>query len=99
MGHTRFAVTAAVAAAVVAFAFTGASGGSPGDPPLPVTAGLQLWFEADTATQVDGAPVTLWPDQSTFGRDLSVGAGTTAPLMRRAAVNGRGAVEFNGVSD
>jgi hypothetical protein len=98
MGNTRVAL-AAVAAAAVAFALAGASGGAVGDPPLPVTAGLQLWFEAETATQADGAPVALWADQSGLARDLSVGAGTTAPLMRRAAVNGRAAVEFNGVSD
>ena len=100
MGHTRFAV-AAVVAAVATFALAGASERALGDAASspPVTAGLQVWFEADTATQADGAPVTLWPDKSGLARDLSVGAGTSAPLMRRAAVNGRAAVEFNGVGD
>ena len=98
MRNLRLAL-AAVAAAVVAFAFAGGSAGSPGDPPLPVTAGLQLWFEADTLTQAADAPVPLWPDQSTFARDLSVGAGTTAPLLRLNAVNGRKAVEFDGVNN
>src|SRR5437867_615792 len=100
MGRNRLAV-AAVAVTVMAFALAGASERALGDaaPSPPVTAGLQLWFEAETATQADGAPVTLWSDKSGLARDLSVGAGTTAPLMRRAAVSGRAAVEFNGVGD
>jgi hypothetical protein len=99
MGNYRL-IFAAVAAGAVAFALVGASGrAAVVAPSPPVTAGLQLWFEADTATQADSAPVTLWPDKSGLARDLSVAAGTTAPLMRRAAVNGRAAVEFNGSSD
>ncbi|MDX6473239.1 MAG: large repetitive protein [Gaiellaceae bacterium] len=100
MGPIRLAA-AALAAATVAFALVGAAGRARADvgPSPPLVAGLQLWFEAGTAVQADNAPVTLWPDKSGLGRDLSVGAGTTAPLMRRGAVNGRAAVEFNGVSD
>jgi hypothetical protein len=89
------------AAGLVAFALLGGSARARIDVAAtpPVTAGLQLWFEAETSAQADGAPVTLWPDKSGLGRDLSAGAGTTAPLMRRASVNGRAGVEFNGVSD
>ena len=68
----------------------------PGSPP--VTTGLQLWFEADTTTGVDGAAVTSWPDKSGFGRDLSAASSSAAPTMRRNAVNGRAALEFNGTT-
>src|SRR5882672_10727704 len=97
MGHTRLAV-AAIAAALVAFALAGASGGAVGDPPLPVTTGLQLWFEAETNADADGAPVTSWSDKSGFARDLSVTSPTQPPQMRRGAVNGRAAVEFGGLN-
>ena len=64
----------------------------------PVTAGLQLWFDADSLADADGAGVTTWPDGSGFGRDLSAFAAGQAPTMRRGAVNGRAALEFDGVS-
>ena len=64
----------------------------------PVTAGLQLWFDADSLPDADGAGVTTWPDGSGFGRDLSAFAAGQAPIMRRGAVNGRAALEFDGVS-
>jgi hypothetical protein len=63
----------------------------------PVTAGLQLWFEADTETTADGAAVTTWTDKSGFGRNLTAAAGGE-PIMRRNAVNGRAAIEFNGTT-
>jgi hypothetical protein len=100
MANPRLGLAAATAVGVC-LALVGASEQARGDVSAtpPVTAGLQLWYEADTSTQADGAAVALWPDKSGLARDLSVGAGTTAPTMRRGAVNGRAAVEFNGVSD
>src|SRR5690349_6573580 len=100
MAYPRHAFAAAMVVGVC-LALVGASEQARGDasPTPPITAGLQLWFEADTSAQADGAPVPLWSDKSGFARDLSVGVGTTAPTMRRGAVNGRAAVEFNGVSD
>ena len=64
----------------------------------PVTAGLQLWFDADSLPDADGAGVTTWPDGSGFGRDLSAFSAGQAPIMRRGAVNGRAALEFDGVN-
>src|SRR5881628_1608410 len=66
-------------------------------PTPPVTAGLQLWFEADTEATADGAPVSSWTDKSGFGRTLTTAAGGEA-TMRRNAVNGRAAVELNGTT-
>src|SRR3954451_249366 len=62
----------------------------------PVTAGLQLWFEAESLPQADGQPVALWSDKSGFGRDLSSAGAGSAPVLRRGAVSGRAAVEFDG---
>src|SRR3954471_12231077 len=100
MAYPRLAFAAAMVVGVC-LSLVGASERARGDASAtpPITAGLQLWFEADTSPQTDGAAVTLWSDKSGSARDLSVGAGTTAPVMRRSAVNGRAAVEFNGVSD
>jgi hypothetical protein len=67
-----------------------------GDAP-PVTAGLQLWFDAGHESYGDGAAVTRWSDQSGNGRDLTAFDAGAAPVFRRAAVNGRPAVEFDGV--
>jgi hypothetical protein len=90
------ALTVAVLATLVsAQGATRATAAPAGQPP--VTAGLQLWFEADTQTQADGAPVAQWSDKSGFGRDLTATSGSEA-RMRRSALNGRAAVEFNGTS-
>ena len=98
---SRAAPIIAVAAALFA-ALVG--GGHPGSaaaavsPTPPVTTGLQLWFEADTLTSSDGQSVATWPDKSGFARDLTAQPGSAAPMMRRAVVNGRAALEFNGTS-
>src|SRR5262249_47223812 len=63
----------------------------------PVTAGLELWFEAGTESYVDGAQVFLWHDKSGFGRDLSASSTSDAPMFRANAVNGRAAIEFDGI--
>lgn len=74
----------------------GAASAAPSATP-PVTSGLQLWYEADTTPYPDGAAVTSWADKSGFGRTLSAFDAGAAPVMRRGAVNGRAAVEFDGV--
>jgi hypothetical protein len=68
-----------------------------GDAP-PVTAGLQLWFDANQEAYADGAAVTKWTDRSGFGRNLTAFDSSAAATFRRSAVNGRPAVEFNGSS-
>jgi hypothetical protein len=62
----------------------------------PVTAGLQLWFDAGQETYADGAPVTRWSDRSGFARDLTAADGGAAPTFRRNAVASRPALEFDG---
>jgi hypothetical protein len=62
----------------------------------PVTAGLQLWFDAAQETYTDGAAVTRWADRSGFGRDLTAFDAGAAATFRQNAVNGRPALEFNG---
>ena len=64
----------------------------------PVTAGLQLWYEAGTEAYTEGQAVTTWTDKSGFGRDLSAFDPSQAPVFHQNAVNGHAAIEFNGSS-
>jgi hypothetical protein len=64
----------------------------------PVSAGLQLWYEADSLSEQDGAPVLTWPDGSGFGRDLIAFTSGQAPSMHRGAINGKAALEFDGAN-
>ncbi len=89
---TGTTATAAQSAVVVA-----ASSPPPPSSP-PVTAGLQLWYEAGTETYTDGQAVTTWTDKSGFGRDLTAFDPGQAPVFRQNAVNGRPAIEFDGSS-
>ncbi len=63
----------------------------------PVTAGLELWYEAGTESYVDGTPIFNWHDKSGFARDLTSSSGSDAPTFRANAINGRSAIEFDGV--
>jgi hypothetical protein len=82
----------AVASSAPTAVVTGLSANQP-----PVTAGLELWFEAGTESYLDGAQVFLWHDKSGFGRDLSANGTSDAPLFRADAVNGHAAIEFDGI--
>jgi hypothetical protein len=62
----------------------------------PVTAGLQLWFDASSQSYGDSAPVPTWNDRSGLGRDLTAFDSGSAPTFRANAVNGLPAIEFNG---
>ena len=97
--RSRIAVLA-VGVAVVAVLLVGIQGQATraASPTPPVTAGLQLWYEADTTAYTDGQAVTSWADKSGLGRDLTSSGTFDAPIMRRNAVNGRAAIEFNGSS-
>ena len=90
---THTIVTGSTPAAYTASFHSAAVSGQP-----PVTAGLQLWFEAGTESYTNGQSVPLWHDKSGLGRDLSAADPSAAPLYRAAAVNGRAALEFNGTS-
>ncbi|MCA9106232.1 MAG: DUF1549 domain-containing protein, partial [Planctomycetales bacterium] len=63
---------------------------------------LQLWLRADSLRLEDGANVTVWPDQSGHGRDLSAtagirdgGVGGPASFVHRSKLVGRPAVRFS----
>jgi fibronectin-binding autotransporter adhesin len=98
----KFRVTAtnsqgsATANSALTAVVTSASSPPPNQPP--VTAGLQLFFDADAETYANGAAVTTWHDNSGFGRNLTAFAAGQAPTYRTGAVNGHAAVEFNGTS-
>ena len=71
---------------------------APAVPQPPVTAGLQLWYDASQESYADGAPVTRWADHSAFGRDLTSFDAGSAAIFRANAVNGKPAIEFDGSS-
>jgi hypothetical protein len=94
----RVAVTATSnGASATAVAQQTATVGSTAEQP-PVTAGLQMWFDANQEPYSNGAAVTRWSDHSGFGRDLSAFDSGAAPTYRANAVNGRPAIEFDGIS-
>jgi hypothetical protein len=64
----------------------------------PVTTGLQLWFEAASESYTEGQSAQFWHDRSGFARDLSAWTSSDAPLFRSSGVNGKPALEFNGVN-
>ena len=65
----------------------------------PVTAGLQLWYDASTENLAEGTFVNTWHDRSGNGRDLTAAFSSQIPVIRRGILNGRAAVEFDGVTD
>jgi hypothetical protein len=71
---------------------TGSATSSP-----PVTAGLQLWFNASSETAADGSALTVWHDRSGNGRDLTAAFPAAAPIFHSAGLNGKATVEFDGV--
>jgi hypothetical protein len=92
----RLAILSCVLAPL-AVTLVASAGSAPAAVP-PVTAGLQLWYEADTTGGADGTQITAWPDKSGNGRDLTASGLGASAIMRRNALNGRAALEFNGTS-
>ena len=66
--------------------------------PLPVTAGLLLWLDADDEPTVDLA-AGVWRDKSGASRDAVQPTSTMRPAAAPAALNGRPAVRFDGGDD
>lgn len=56
------------------------------------------WYSAEDIHGKDGDIVTIWPDQTVYGRDLLL-TGSTGPLYRVNEQNGLPAIEFDGASD
>ena len=90
-------IGAAVLGAVLLLAGVGGQATRAAAPNPPFTTGLQLWYEADTTSYADGQAVTTWADKAGAARDLTSSGTSDAPIMRRNAVNGRAAIEFDGV--
>ena len=72
---------------------------TPNDPRL--ARSLQLWLKADSFRLRDGQAVTVWPDQSGHGRDLTAtkgirlnGAGKPPIFVSASLVGGQPAVRF-----
>ena len=66
-----------------------------------LASGLQLWLRADSLALADGEAVSVWPDQSPYGRDLSVtkgvrpgGVGGPGKFIPQSTLMGRPAVRF-----
>ena len=67
-----------------------------------LAAALQLWLRAETLQLADGESVSVWPDQSGHGRDLSAtrgiregGVGEPGSFIRQSTLGGRPAVRFS----
>lgn len=62
--------------------------------------GLALWLEAGRLESPgDGAAVASWPDASGYARHAEQGSVEAQPTFRRAAMNGRPALHFDGSND
>ena len=61
---------------------------------LPVTSGLQCWYDASVGVTTSGTTVTGWDDQSGNGNNATLGAGT--PQLGTSQINDRPAVLFRG---
>ena len=61
---------------------------------LPVTSGLQCWYDAAVGVTGSGAGVTGWADQSGNGHTATKTAGTLTLIS--SALNGRPAIQFSG---
>ena len=61
---------------------------------LPVTSGLECWYDASVGVTTSGSTVTGWADQSGNGKNATPGVGT--PLFGTSQINGRPAVFFRG---
>ena len=85
------------------------AGATPAEPRIPLLApdseelvgSLQLWLRADSLTLGDGEPVSVWPDQSLHGRDVSAtrgiragGVGGPGKFVAQSSLMGRPAVRF-----
>src|SRR5664280_964681 len=64
---------------------------------LPVTAGLQLWLNADVGvTNNASGQVTTWADQSGLGNNATQATLTSAPTIALNSLNGHATVRVSG---
>ena len=58
--------------------------------------GLLLWLDASTIELSDGAPLSLWTDQSDRANDVAQDDAALRPRLVRTAIGGRPAIQFGG---
>ncbi|MBZ4420791.1 LamG domain-containing protein [Myxococcus sp. RHSTA-1-4] len=76
----------------------GGNGGSCADEAV-VPEGRALWLRADDLRTADGSPVGTWADASGQGSHATQGTASLQPVLRRAAIAGHAAIQFDGVND
>ncbi len=62
-------------------------------------AGLALWLKADEIAAAPGTPVSVWPDRSGHGSDVSQSAAGRMPVWNTDGPDGRAALHFDGADD
>ena len=64
---------------------------------LPVTAGLQLWLNADVGVTTNASgQVTAWADQSGLANNATQGTVASSPIIAINSLNGHTTLRFNG---
>ncbi|MFY2560955.1 LamG-like jellyroll fold domain-containing protein [Corallococcus terminator] len=64
-----------------------------------IASGRALWLRADDLQGANGAAVALWPDSSGQTNHAHQVSATLQPVLRRSALGGHSAVEFDGAND
>lgn len=65
--------------------------------PAALGAGLKIWLRGDAGLALSGSAVTSWTDQGPNTEAWTQGTGANQPTTRQ--VNGRTAIDFDGVND
>jgi hypothetical protein len=63
------------------------------------TSGLAFWVRADAGVALNGSSVSQWSDQSGNNRNAVQGTASSQPAFIANAVNGKPALQFDGVDD
>ncbi|SOH95451.1 hypothetical protein SAMN06273572_11130 [Monaibacterium marinum] len=64
--------------------------------PAALESDVALWLDARSVTSSPGAPVSVWPDRSGHGRDVSSPQGAVAPVVGSKLLQGHDALLFDG---
>lgn len=59
------------------------------------SAGIHLWLRSDAGTPTSG-PVSLWPDQSGYGRHARMDTASRQPSIATGTLKGRRLIQFGG---
>jgi hypothetical protein len=66
--------------------------------PLSLGAALKFWGDADQQTEIADAAVATFVDRSGNGNDFTQASAPNRPLLRHSAINGKKALDFDGIS-